>query len=54
LCSGTFSTSELYDLETNPALREILDEVKVVNTTIDEAFNTLLNETAEKVLKEED
>ena len=45
---------EPYDLEADPTLRGILDEVKVVNTAIDEDVNTLLNEAVDKVLKEED
>jgi hypothetical protein len=53
LCSETFSPLEPYDHEVDPALRGILDEFKVVNAAIDEVVNTLLNEAAEKVLKED-
>ena len=49
-----FLSLEPYDPDADPALRGILDKFKVVNATIDEAINTLLNEAAEKVLKEED
>jgi hypothetical protein len=45
---------EPYDPKADPAQRVILDEFKVVNATIDEVVNTLLNEAVEKVLKEED
>ena len=48
------SPPELYDPEAYLAQRGILDEFKVVNAAIDEAVITLLNEAAEKVLKEED
>jgi hypothetical protein len=41
LCCGTFSSSEPYDPEADPALRGILDEFKIVNTTIDEAIDKL-------------
>jgi hypothetical protein len=43
-----------YDLDADPTLWGILDEFKVVNAAIDEVVNTLLNEAAEKALKEED
>jgi hypothetical protein len=45
---------EQYDPKVDPSLKGILDEFKVVNAAIDEAVNTLLNEVAEKVLKEDD
>ena len=44
---------ESYDPNADPALRGILDEFKVFNATIEEVVNTLLNEAAEKVLKED-
>jgi hypothetical protein len=37
----------------NPALKEALDMVRIANEVVDEAINRLLNETAEKVLKED-
>jgi hypothetical protein len=48
------SPLEPYDPDADPALQGILDDFKVVNAAIDKAVNTLLNEAAEKVLKEED
>jgi hypothetical protein len=48
------SPPEPYDPDVDPTLRGILDEFNVVNAAIDKAVNTLLNEVAEKVLKEED
>jgi hypothetical protein len=37
----------------NPALKEALDMVRISNEVVDEAVNRLLNEAAEKVLKED-
>jgi hypothetical protein len=55
LCAAKLSPPlEPYDPKADPSLRGILDEFKVVNAAIDEVFNTLLNEAAEKVLKEDD
>jgi hypothetical protein len=54
LCAAELSSPpEQYDPEANPALRGILDEVKMVNAAIDEAINTLLNKATEKILKED-
>jgi hypothetical protein len=54
LCAAEHSPPpEQYDPEANPALRGILDEVKMVNAAIDEAINTLLNKATEKILKED-
>ena len=44
---------EPYDPDTDPALKGTLDVFKVVNATIDEVVEQLLNEVAEKVLKED-
>ena len=44
---------EPYKAEDDPVLQEIFVEFKVVHSTIDEAIETLLNEAAEKVLKED-
>jgi hypothetical protein len=44
---------EPYNVEDDLALKEILAKFKVVHATIDEAVKTLLNEVAEKVLKED-
>jgi hypothetical protein len=45
---------EPYDPDTYPALKCTFDEIKIVNGAIDEAVEKLLNETAERVLKEVD
>lgn len=47
------SPLELYDPKVNPSLKGILNEFRVVNTVIDEVVISLLNEAAEKVLKED-
>jgi hypothetical protein len=39
---------EPYDPNADPALKGILDEFKIVNATIDEVVDRLLNEAAEK------
>jgi hypothetical protein len=44
---------EPYDPDTDLALKGTFDEFKIVNTEIDEAVEQLLNEAAEKVLKED-
>jgi hypothetical protein len=45
---------EPYDPDTDPTLKGTFDEFKIVNATLDEAVEKLLNEAAEKVLKEDD
>jgi hypothetical protein len=44
---------EPYDLETDPSVKEALDVIRIANDAIDEAFDKLLNEAADKVLKED-
>jgi hypothetical protein len=48
------SPPEPYNLDTDPALKGTLDEIRIANATIDEAIERLLNEVAERVLKEGD
>jgi hypothetical protein len=45
---------EPYNSDTDLALKVTLDEIRIANTTIDEAVERLLNEAAERVLKEDD
>jgi hypothetical protein len=45
---------EPYNPDTDPALKGTLNDIRIVNATTDEAVNILLNEAAERVLKEED
>jgi hypothetical protein len=42
-----------YNAENDPALKEILAEFKVVHAAIDGAVEIVLNEAAEKVMKED-
>jgi hypothetical protein len=44
---------EPYDPEADPAMKEALDIIKIANEAVDEAVNKLLNEAAEKVVKED-
>jgi hypothetical protein len=45
---------EPYNPDTDPALKDTLDEIRIVNVAIDEAVDRLLNEANERVLKEDD
>jgi hypothetical protein len=42
-----------YDPEADPSLKEALETIRIANEAVDEAVNKLLNEAAEKVLKED-
>jgi hypothetical protein len=44
---------ELYDPHAGPVMKEALDVMSVANTIIDEVVDKLLNEAAEKILKED-
>jgi hypothetical protein len=54
-----FTTTELspppepYNLEADPAMKEALETIRIANEAVDEAVNRLLNEDAEKILKED-
>jgi hypothetical protein len=54
-----FTTAELsplpepYDPQADPVMKEALDVMSVANTIIDEVVDRLLNEAAEKILKED-
>jgi hypothetical protein len=43
---------EPYDPEADPVLKGALDVIRIANEAVDEAVNRLLNEAAEKILKE--
>jgi hypothetical protein len=45
---------EPYDPEVDPSLKGALDIIRIASEAIDEAVNRLLNEAADKVLKEGD
>jgi hypothetical protein len=42
-----------YNPEADPAMKEALDIIRITNEAVDEAVDRLLNEAAEKVLKED-
>jgi hypothetical protein len=54
-----FTTAELsplpkpYDTQADPVIKEALDVMSVANTIVDEVVDRMLNETAEKILKED-
>jgi hypothetical protein len=55
VCSNVAELSpppEPFDPEIDPSVREALDMIKIANEAIDEAIDKLLNEAADKVLKE--
>ena len=41
------------DPEANPSLKGALDIIRIANETVDEAVNRLLDEAADKVLKDD-
>jgi hypothetical protein len=45
--------SEPYNPEADPAMKEALETIRITNEAVDEAVNRLLNEAAEKILKED-
>jgi hypothetical protein len=44
---------EPYNPEADPSIKEALDIIKIANDAIDEAVDRLLNEAANKVLRED-
>jgi hypothetical protein len=44
---------EPYDPEADPAMKAALETIRIVEEAVDEAVNNLLNEAAEKILKED-
>jgi hypothetical protein len=54
-----FTTAELslppkpYDLKADLAMKAALETIKIAEEAVDEAVNKLLNEAAEKILKED-
>jgi hypothetical protein len=43
-----------YDPKADPSLKGALDVIRIANEAVDEAVNRLLEEAADKVLKEDD
>jgi hypothetical protein len=44
---------EPYNLEVDPSLKGALDIIRIANEAVDEVVKRLLNEAADKVLKED-
>jgi hypothetical protein len=44
---------EPYDSKADPSLKWALDIIRIANEAVDEAINKLLDEAAEKVLKDD-
>jgi hypothetical protein len=59
LTNGLFTIAELtllpepYDPHADPIMKEALDVMSVANFIIDEVIDRILNEAAEKILKED-
>jgi hypothetical protein len=53
IAAGLSPPLEPYNPETDPAMKEALDIMKISNEVIDEVVDRLLHEAAEKVLKED-
>jgi hypothetical protein len=57
--NGLFTTAELsalpepYDPLADPIMKEALDVMSVANSIVDEVVDRLVNEAAEKILKED-
>jgi hypothetical protein len=51
--AGLSPPPEPYNPEADPSMKEALDAMNVANTIIDEVVDRLLNEAAEKILKED-
>jgi hypothetical protein len=52
LCSS-FSGSNTRGVTVDPTMREALETRRIAEEAVDEAINRLLNEAAEKILKED-
>jgi hypothetical protein len=48
-----FPPPKPYNPEADPSVKEVLDIIKIANDAIDEAVDTLLNEAADEVLRED-
>ena len=44
---------EPYDPQVDPVMKEALDVMSIANSIVDEVIDRLLNEAAEKILKED-
>jgi hypothetical protein len=50
---GLSAPPEPFNPEADPIIKEALDVMKVANTIVDEVVDKLLNEAAERILKED-
>jgi hypothetical protein len=53
IAAGLSPPSEPYNPEADPVMKEALDIMKIANKVVDEVFDRLLHEAAEKILKED-
>jgi hypothetical protein len=51
--AGLSPPLEPFNPEVDPVIKEALDVMKVANTIVDEVVDKLLNEDAERILKED-
>ena len=51
--AGLSPPPEPFNTEADPIIKEALDVMKVANTIVDEVVDRLLNEAAERILKED-
>jgi hypothetical protein len=51
--AGLSPPPEPYNPDADPVIKEALDVMKVANTIVDEVVDRLLNEAAERILKED-
>jgi hypothetical protein len=49
----TAATTEPYNPEADPVMKEALDVMKIANQVVDEVVDKLLHEVAERILKED-
>jgi hypothetical protein len=51
--AGLSPPPEPYNPKANPAMKEALETIRIANEAVEEDVNRLLNEAAEKILKED-
>ena len=53
IAAGLSPSPEPYNPEADPVIKEALDIMKIANVFVDEVVDRLLDEAAEKILKED-
>ena len=53
IAAGLSPPPEPFNPEADPVIKEALDVMEVANTIVDEVVDRLLNEAAERILKED-